>query len=307
MARRLGSARARKTASWRGINEYISHGLYNVKPGGPPSPLAGSRWLAPFVGLPDPLEVARAKRGALLDVFSMDADLPIFLADPPAGCTIGTWGSGAAPTRSAAPAMAPTAMQTPDRDTYGVLAREHRLIERVLDVFGRICSEALRAKQLDGTAARLAIGFLRDFADRTHHLKEERILFPAIEAKGFFPGCGLISEHEEGRRRVRSMAEALDGGSPENPEDIRLFVRSARSYIRFLRDHIAKEDDCLADVVKATFSPAEHERLLERFEAIEHREVGTDALERFAAVAQDLEARHGHRVPPAPRTGVAGG
>lgn len=193
--------------------------------------------------------------------------------------------------------------QTPDRNPYGVLAREHRLIERVLDALGRICSEALRAKQVDAPAATLAMSFLRDFADRTHHLKEERILFPAIEAKAFFPGCALISEHEEGRKRVRSMAQALAGASPGDTEAIRLFVRRARSFISFLRGHIAKEDECLAEVVNATFSREEHERLVEQFDEIERHEVGEGAFQRFASVAAELETKYGPKHLPIPSAG----
>lgn len=193
--------------------------------------------------------------------------------------------------------------QTPDCNPYGVLAREHRLIERVLDALGRVCSEALRARQVDAPAATLALGFLRDFADRTHHLKEERILFPAIGAKAFFPGCGLISEHEEGRQRVRSMAQALEGSSLGDMEAIRLFVRRARSFISFLRGHIAKEDECLAEVVNATFSREECERLVERFDEVERREVGEHAFQRFASVAEQLETKYGRKPLPIPSAG----
>jgi hemerythrin-like domain-containing protein len=194
---------------------------------------------------------------------------------------------------------------TPDGNAYSVLAREHRLIERVLDALGRLCDEARRTKQLDGPAANLAIHFLRDFADRTHHLKEERILFPAISVQGVFPGCGLIDEHEESRERVRRMADAAQRAMNGDECAIRLFVRTARSVVSFLRDHIAKEDECLADVVSTTFSRDGHERLLEQFDEVERLEVGEGTFERFAAVAQELETRYGRRGPPTPRTSVA--
>jgi hemerythrin-like domain-containing protein len=195
--------------------------------------------------------------------------------------------------------------QTPDGNAYSVLAREHRLIERVLDALGRLCDEARRTRQVDGPAAQLAIHFLRDFADRTHHLKEERILFPAIAAQGYFPGCALVSDHEEGRERVSRMADAVQRAMNGDEGAIRLFVRTARSFISFLRDHIAKEDECLADVVNASFPREGHERLLEQFDEMERREVGEGAFERFAAMAQELEAKYGHRGPPTPRTSVA--
>jgi hemerythrin-like domain-containing protein len=182
--------------------------------------------------------------------------------------------------------------RTTGDSSYSVLAREHRLIERVLDALGRISDEARRTRRPDGPAAELTIRFLREFADRTHHLKEERILFPALAAQGYFPGCALISEHEEGRERVRRLADAAKRAMNGDEETIRLFVRTARSFISFLRDHIAKEDECLADVVNARFSPEGHERLLEEFDEMERREVGEGALERFAAMAQELEAKY---------------
>ena len=75
----------------------------------------------------------------------------------------------------------------------------------------------------------------------------------------------------------------------------------ARSFVSFLRDHIAKEDECLADIVGATFSPDGHQRLLEQFDELERREVGEGAYERFAAMAQELETRY----PPQQQSEVA--
>ena len=195
-----------------------------------------------------------------------------------------------------------TKTQTPGPSPYAVLAREHQLIERGLSVLGRICDEIRRTKKLDASAATDVIHFMRDFADGVHHLKEERILFPAIVAKTFFPGCGLISEHELGRERVRSMVEAVERSCRGDAEAVKVFARYARSYINLLRSHIAKEDECLANVVAAAFSNDERESLIAAFEDMERREVGERAFERFAAVVEALEARYGAIVPADPAT-----
>ncbi len=177
-------------------------------------------------------------------------------------------------------------------DPYGVLAREHRLIERVLDALGLVCSLALRDKRLDAPAATLAVRFLREFADRTHHLKEEHILFPAIEAKGYFPGCGLAREHEEARQRIRRMEAAVDGAAKGDQEATRVFVHTARAYIQALREHIAKEDDCLADVVMKSLSREDRAAVARQFDDLERREIGESLLAQFTAIAEDLENRH---------------
>lgn len=190
-------------------------------------------------------------------------------------------------------------------DPYEILAREHRLIERVLSALGRLCAQSLRTGRLDEAAATLALRFLREFADRTHHLKEERLLFPAIEANGYFPGCGLVQEHEDGRARVRGMRDAVPAAASGDAEAVRLFVRQARSFISFLREHIRKEDDCLADVTASTLPPDARARLTTQFDALEREEIGERAFERYSALAEELEALCAPS-SKAPATGDAG-
>jgi len=194
-------------------------------------------------------------------------------------------------------------------DPYAVLRREHRLIERALDVLGRICDESRRSGALDSADVAQVIHFLREFADRTHHLKEERLLFPAIGSRTIFPGCGLVAEHELGRARVRGMSEALERSSRGDAEGVSAFRREARSFIGLLRDHIVKEDDCLAGTVRRTFSVEDGERLTREFDEMERREIGEHVLERFSAIVASLEAKYGGRRSPgeeAATTGTAG-
>ena len=189
-------------------------------------------------------------------------------------------------------------------DPYEILAREHRLIERVLDALGRLCAQSLRTGRLDEATATLALRFLREFADRTHHLKEERLLFPAIEANGYFPGCGLVQEHQDGRERVRGMADAVAAAASGDPEAVRLFARQARSYVSFLREHIRKEDDCLADVTASTLPPDARARLTTQFDELEREEIGEHAFERYSALADELENICGQESPTGPTSGV---
>lgn len=181
-----------------------------------------------------------------------------------------------------------------DLPPYATLAREHRLIERALEVLRRFCDDAVRRKRLDPEIAREILHFLREFADRNHHIKEERILFPAIESASFFPGCGLVSEHELARTRVRNMAAAVERSAAGDEAARRVFVQQARSYIALLRSHIAKEDDCLANVTARSFpSGDERERLSREFDEREAAEMGEQAFARFTALIETLEARVG--------------
>lgn len=197
-------------------------------------------------------------------------------------------------------------MNTPmtEHDPYAVLAREHRLIERALNVLSRICDEASRTGSLDAADATQVIEFLREFSDRTHHLKEEKILFPAIESRTFFPGCGLVSEHQLGRERVQGMADGVERSLRGDAEGVRVFLRQARSLIGLLRAHIAKEDDCLARVVHSAFFGEDGQHLTRQFEEMERRGLGERTFERFAAMVEALEAKYGDAGPAAKQEGA---
>ena len=94
-----------------------------------------------------------------------------------------------------------------------VLSGEHRIIEKVLKALEAMIREIRQTGRVDKAAANSMIDFFRHFADGSHHAKEERILFPYLESKGFSPDQGpvrvMLMEHEYGRKCIRAMESAL--------------------------------------------------------------------------------------------------
>jgi hemerythrin-like domain-containing protein len=133
--------------------------------------------------------------------------------------------------------------------------------------------------------------FLRNFADRCHHGKEEGHLFPLPEARGFSrqggPTAVMLHEHEEGRGLIGALARAVEVGEP------REFVRQARAYVALLREHIRKEDQCLFPMTAGVLSAAAAESLAQRFEHVEHSDMGDGAHERLLRLANDQAERLG--------------
>ncbi len=90
-----------------------------------------------------------------------------------------------------------------------MLMDEHRNIERVLDCLERMTVLADTSGHLDGASARQALAFFRGYADRCHHGKEEDLLFPMMEKKGFPRETGPLGimrdEHEAGRAHIHAM------------------------------------------------------------------------------------------------------
>ena len=121
---------------------------------------------------------------------------------------------------------------------------EHQTILRVLASL-----EALVASDTGEPVSTFKdiVQFLRDYADRLHHAKEEDLLFPAMEAAGVpaeqGPTAVMRMEHEEGRAFVGRMAEMVDGDDTDF--DRAAFSVPARGFIDLLRAHIGKEDHIL--------------------------------------------------------------
>ena len=185
-----------------------------------------------------------------------------------------------------------------------ILMSEHRVIEQVLNCLEKIAQQAKRTGKLEGDAARQALDFFGNFADRCHHDKEEQHLFPLMEAKGFprhgGPTGVMLHEHDEARRHVQAMNAALALAATGHAPALQQFVRHAHAYVTLLREHIAKEDHCLFPMANQAFAEADQQRLRDAFEHVEHDELGEGTHEHFLEVAQRLAERYGVPTAPAP-------
>ncbi len=182
-----------------------------------------------------------------------------------------------------------------------ILKEEHRVILRVLAVLEKMIQRAKADRHLDPPSARQAVEFFRNFADRCHHGKEEAHLFPAMEAKGFSREFGptgvMLAEHEQGRSHVRAMAEAVERLETAAEDALDQFVQHASAFIPLLRAHIDKEDHCLFAMADQAFTEDDHQRLLQKFEQVEHEEIGHDVHQRYLEVADQLCARYDVATP----------
>jgi hemerythrin-like domain-containing protein len=178
-----------------------------------------------------------------------------------------------------------------------VLKHEHRIIEQMLDCLEKIAAEARMLGRLQAEPARDAVEFLRDFADRCHHGKEEAHLFPALEAKGFpregGPTGAMLTEHEQGREHIRNMGAAIERAATGDAEAVDDFCTHAEGYAELLRRHIAKEDNVLFRLADQVLSPGEQSQLMEQFEHVESEHMGAGTHGRLLDLADRLADRYG--------------
>jgi hemerythrin-like domain-containing protein len=172
-----------------------------------------------------------------------------------------------------------------------LLSDEHRVIERVLAALERL-TEKPATESLE--LWKKALDFIRHFSDQCHHFKEEKVLFPAMEAHGI-PNEGgpigmMLLEHEEGRSYVRAMFDALSKIAADDQNAQAALFQNAKQYLRLLREHIQKEDDILFRMADEVIPDNEQRQLLKNFEAHEAEEMGAGVHEKYLQIAAELES-----------------
>ena len=177
-----------------------------------------------------------------------------------------------------------------------ILSQEHRVILQVLACLERIIDIGVRARHVDRRSAEQALEFLRTFADRCHHRKEEDALFPKLLEAGLPEDRGPVAvmrgEHEEARNHLRAMTANLEEAALGDGLALDAFVKHSKSYIALLREHIAKEDQILFPMAEVFLDVEARRELPQAFGEAEQVH-GEGIHARMLKVAEDLGERYG--------------
>ena len=172
-----------------------------------------------------------------------------------------------------------------------MLTHEHKYILKVVHALAAIDADLGRGDHVDPGLLTRVVDFMRHFADKCHHAKEEAVLFPAMQTKGVpKTGCplsALLAEHAKGRELVAALEEGTrDYVSGESSGVAQ--IRAAISGIRQLYpNHIWKEDEMVFPMAERLFSTDELTQLKAAFDAAETEfGHGHDA---YVAFANEME------------------
>lgn len=134
-------------------------------------------------------------------------------------------------------------------DVIKILVDEHDNILRMLDVIHKASLSILAGTPVEIGDFRKIIEFIRKYADKTHHGKEEEFLFKAMTNElgtiaENLVNHGMMVEHDIARLYVSDLESALDAYEqmPGNESRLAILV-AAGSYEQLLRRHIQKEND----------------------------------------------------------------
>ena len=151
----------------------------------------------------------------------------------------------------------------------GLLMIEHRLIEKVLLVAQQ---KALSMTELDYHPAfvETIVDFIKTYADRTHHGKEEDILFAELAKKKLDDDHlrimkELIDEHRQARAKVKEVVELNEKFKTGDRRVVPAITSAVIWLAGFYPAHIRKEDAVFFPGTEPQFRQDELEDLLNRF------------------------------------------
>lgn len=172
------------------------------------------------------------------------------------------------------------------------LKHEHRIVLLVLAGTEREGKSAKKNGEFNAQNVEKMVDFFQTFVDRCHHSKEERYLFPALWKQGV-PVRGapiklLLQEHEAGRQRVKAIAKALPGAKAGRSKSLNVLAENLLGYVKLLRQHIPREDDCLFPVADRILTAKDQRDLTKAFEKVEAEEIGEGVHEKYHQFAHEL-------------------
>jgi hemerythrin-like domain-containing protein len=152
----------------------------------------------------------------------------------------------------------------------GPLMWEHRLIERLLKLFEEHIMKIRRENAIDPVFIDNAVDFIRTYADRTHHGKEEDILFRDLAKKQLSTEharimAELVEEHKYARTVVGRLVNAKKKFLAGDKAAVQDAIACLKELSEFYPKHIEKEDKHFFFPLLGYFSKDEQDAMLNEF------------------------------------------
>ena len=168
--------------------------------------------------------------------------------------------------------------------SIAIMEEEHSNINRALAVVRTICLQMMQGAKVPDDDFRQIIDFIRNFADKHHHGKEEKFLFPAMVAKmgpvaDKLVTHGMLVEHDLGRADVLALETAL-------------ILSYAMAYAHLLQLHIEKENSVVYPFAERSLSEEDFRDINEKSETYEAEKKKEGIQEHYLTALGALEKKY---------------
>lgn len=180
-------------------------------------------------------------------------------------------------------------------DAVDLMKEEHQYIKRGLQVIRKMSISILESGEVGYEDFKSVIEFIRNYADKHHHSKEENILFKKMQdqigkmAEG--PLSGMFIEHDLGRLFISNLELALQrvkSGDRDSRVDV---IANAIGYADLLNRHIDKEDKVIYSFARRALSAEALEDVNSECSAVEKTAEEKSIQDTYMKALVDLEKK----------------
>jgi hemerythrin-like domain-containing protein len=171
------------------------------------------------------------------------------------------------------------------------LKAEHQIILRGIELLEKGADLLEKGENISPDYFRKSIDFIRNYADKYHHAKEEDILFVHLGNVGFSPQNGpvavMLHEHNQGRGFVSMLEQANEKYAAGDKKAADSIIKNARAYAKLLKNHIQKENIVLYPMAENVLGEDGINGMQSEFDNAEQSQKGTE--QKYLRILDDME------------------
>jgi hypothetical protein len=169
-----------------------------------------------------------------------------------------------------------------------LLLEDHETTEKVFDAVSKACASPMGPTR---TFVADAVTYLTEYVDACHNKKEERHLFPLLEARGIprhgGPLAVMLAEHDKSEQLLATVASAGRAFAAGDMSALPAFTQAFTQYSEVVKDHYWKERDILFNMAQRVLSASDAEAVLAGIAEVE-ASFGPDTHARYYAIAHRI-------------------
>ena len=175
-----------------------------------------------------------------------------------------------------------------------ILVGEHDSILKMIEVTRTILNtndERINLEHIEQI-----VDFIKNFADKYHHLKEEDILFVEMEKHGMSREVGpiamMIHEHNEGRNYIKLAGESIEKFKDGDRSSFEQIKYNLLNYCELLTNHIAKENNILYPMSERILPTEVLSAMSDDFEKFNENTFENEYFDKYLKLVADFSKKY---------------
>lgn len=182
-------------------------------------------------------------------------------------------------------------------ESIRIMVEEHDNIRRMLKVVRAVCYRVMTNGKYNMEDFPRIIDFIRIYADKHHHGKEEDVLFETmtsslenIAKSGAI--TGMYIEHDLGRLYIKNLERGLEDFKSGNDEARLDIIGNAIGYTDLLDRHIEKENTALYKLAERMLDDTNKAFIEEECKKVEEKATEAGLQDKYIALVDELKEKY---------------